>query len=269
MLLRSKLLLGLFGLALAVSATTVFAVSFSDEANAKRFGFSSSKKENSSSETGSAEKSKHGDDAGEGASEDSGFSFKPRKPSGEDDEGEKDAAQSSPPEENVTADKQNNQSGTSAVADNESVAKTKTKAKTKARRAPNPLAAAHPGMDVVVCEAGCANKSEVQEAVYMQPSPVKVAELKPSSTASTNGANEGEILCLGGCYDTPKAYRSAVPGANVAGQWMTSVVPTSAKPSSGSGEWMRRIDEGRKSPQPAVNVPTPSNAAPPAKAETN
>ncbi|MFV0367775.1 MAG: hypothetical protein ACK5KM_04895 [Hyphomicrobiaceae bacterium] len=267
MLLRSKLLLGLFGLALAVSATTVFAVSFSDEANAKRFGFSSSKKENSSSETGSAEKSKHGDDSGEGASEGSGFSFKPRKPSGEDDEGEKDAAQSSPPEENVTADKQNNQSGSSAVAANESVAK--TKAKPKAQRAPNPLAAAHPGMDVVVCEAGCANESEVQEAVYMQPTSVKVAELKPSSTAPVNGANEGEILCLGGCYDTPKAYRSAVPGANVAGQWMTSVVPTSAKPSSGSGEWMRRIDEGRKSPQPAVNVPTPSNVAPPAKAETN
>lgn len=119
---------------------------------------------------------------------------------------------------------------------------------------PHPLAAAHPGMDVVVCEGGC---NEVPaEIVYMQPTTFKpkTAEEKAAEkagkkvAADTTGARE--IVCVGGCYDTPRIYAGADPRGMVAsplGEWMTTVTPTSATPvkPGGSGEWMRKIDDTR------------------------
>lgn len=128
----------------------------------------------------------------------------------------------------------------------------------------HPLAAAHPGMDVVVCEGGC---NEVPaEIVFMQPttfkpksaeqiaaekaaklSLVKGAKVVAASAPGTPASND--IVCLGGCYDTPRNYvaalsRDAQPVA--LGEWMTSVTPTSATPAKpGSGDWMRKIDSTR------------------------
>ena len=121
-------------------------------------------------------------------------------------------------------------------------------------RAPNPIAAAQPNMDVVVCEAGCTNASETQEAVYVQPTTASdrvatISEVTPNSAGqpASNVNRENTIVCLGGCYDTPKSYPSALANANVsAGSWTANVVPTNAKSTdTGSGDWMRRIDAGR------------------------
>lgn len=119
----------------------------------------------------------------------------------------------------------------------------------------HPLAAAQPGMDVIVCEAGCTNASEMPNVVYSQPTTARtatssVAEMQPNSTATAAEQDpmKDMIVCLGGCYDTPKFYRSALVSPDrTAGSWTATVVPTSAKPDdAGSGEWMRRIDERRK-----------------------
>ena len=240
MFLRSRFFLGLLGLALVISATTVFAVSFSNEASAKKFRLSFSKSK-SSSISRAARNSRR------------------------DDEDEKNTAQSASSDEKVAAENQEEASGSAKPKDIFAA-----NIEVKKERAPNPLAAAHPGMDVIVCEAGCTNKNEVQEAVYMQPATVKVAELQPSAAGQENQSNDGEILCMGGCYDTPKVYRSAVPNASLSGEWKTNVVPTSAAPKTGSGEWMRRIDASQKSSQPAIiNEPEKAKPAPPAKVQTN
>lgn len=129
---------------------------------------------------------------------------------------------------------------------------------------PHPLAAAHPGMDVVVCEGGC---NEVPaEIVFMRPTTYKpkTAEQLAAEKAAQSGARKGQkiippsapgtpaskdIVCLGGCYDTPGIYtastsREMQPVA--LGEWMTSVTPTSATPAKpGSGDWMRKIDAAR------------------------
>ena len=115
---------------------------------------------------------------------------------------------------------------------------------------PHPLAAAHPGMDVVVCEGGC---NEVPaEIVYMQPTTFKpkTAEEKAAEKAGKSLTNTRDIVCVGGCYDTPRQYAGADPrgmGASPLGEWMTTVTPTSATPvkPGGSGEWMRKIDDTR------------------------
>lgn len=115
---------------------------------------------------------------------------------------------------------------------------------------PHPLAAAHPGMDVVVCEGGC---NEVPaEIVYMQPTTFKpkTAEEKAAEKAGKSLTNTRDIVCVGGCYDTPRQYAGADPRGMVAsplGEWMTTVTPTSATPvkPGGSGEWMRKIDDTR------------------------
>lgn len=135
------------------------------------------------------------------------------------------------------------------------------KAQAAKPRDKHPLAASQPDMDVTVCEAGCSNSKETQGVVYVQPTTASNAaktsgELKPTSTSAPAAGQDpmkDMIVCLGGCYDTPKAYRSTLVAADAvvpAGQWTTTVVPLNAKSgTSGTGEWMRRIDSSRPSPE--------------------
>lgn len=109
---------------------------------------------------------------------------------------------------------------------------------------PHPLAAAHPGMDVTVCEAGCTG--DRVEIVYMQPTTQKPAEqadaaATPAQGDGTSAAKTMDIVCTGGCYDTPRVIRAAGTVAGRGGDWISSVTPTSAT-GSGSGAWMKRID---------------------------
>jgi len=122
---------------------------------------------------------------------------------------------------------------------------------------PHPLAAAHPGMDVVVCEAGCSG--DQAEIVYMQSTTYEPADADAASTgkdgppaAATNSVAKGkgtEIVCIGGCYDTPRLYAAArtSPGFvdSASSDWISTVTPTSAA-GSGSGAWMKRIDAVRE-----------------------
>lgn len=108
---------------------------------------------------------------------------------------------------------------------------------------PHPLAAPHKGMDVTVCEAGCTN--EKQQIVYVQPTTaskeVATSEMKPNSSSGAAAASKDAIICMGGCYDTPKSYASSLASAAPTAQIESSVKPTSAR----SGDWMRRIDKSR------------------------
>lgn len=112
----------------------------------------------------------------------------------------------------------------------------------------HPLAAAHPGMDVVVCDAGCNNGPA--EIIYMQPSTKKVevttvGEMQQTAGTATPAGNAMQIVCIGGCYDMPKVFSAAPSHASPIGDWTTGV-PASAPPlRAGSGDWMRKIDATR------------------------
>ena len=112
----------------------------------------------------------------------------------------------------------------------------------------HPLAAAHPGMDVVVCDAGCNNAPA--EIIYMQPSTKKVevttvGEMQQTAGTATPAGNAMQIVCIGGCYDMPKVFSAAPSHASPIGDWATGV-PASAPPlRAGSGDWMRKIDATR------------------------
>lgn len=157
----------------------------------------------------------------------------------------------------VTAESKKAESTKPAAADAQRTTSVYDKPRPKrAPRKPHPLAAAQPDRDVVVCEAGCSNANETPEVVYSQPVSKQkqitaVNELNPSSAGKAGAANStvNMIVCLGGCYDTPKVYPAAIDAGNVAaGSWAASVVPTNAKPSdTGSGDWTRRIDTDRDS----------------------
>lgn len=116
----------------------------------------------------------------------------------------------------------------------------------------HPLAAALPGMDVTVCEAGCPSVNEQPHVTYVQPS--NAATAKPGSKVEPTAASDPSkemIQCVAGCYTTPRTYQSAAATAAAVaseGHWTATVTPASS--GTGSGEWMRRID-GSREPAPA------------------
>lgn len=263
MLRLSRSSLGPFGLVFAVSAAAILLVSTPDEASAKgfRFSFSKNKSHDSShTDSGAPKHREHGDeDAAPAAGSDGpAFSVRPKGSYSSDDD-----------EKNETGSAQMKDEPASETADDKSspaVEPAATTAEEKSTPAPaasrtiasknkpkpvkqHPLAAAHPGMDVVVCEGGCTNAKEAPEAVYVQPTTAStvttVSEVKPtSSQVSAQDPMKDMIICLGGCYDTPKIYRSPMAVADVvATGWTATVVPLNAQPAgTGSGAWMRRID---------------------------
>lgn len=142
----------------------------------------------------------------------------------------------------------------------DAIARLKTAAKGR-QREPHPLAAALPGMDVIVCEAGCPSAGEQPQVSYAQPTTSAggkpAGEMQPASGDAVAGeAARSMINCMAGCYDTPRSYRSAFAtmDTTTAGGWSTTVVPTNAGKGSGSGNWMRRIDASRGEPQGRVSA---------------
>ncbi|MFN3868449.1 MAG: hypothetical protein ACK4MF_05220, partial [Hyphomicrobiaceae bacterium] len=113
----------------------------------------------------------------------------------------------------------------------------------------HPLAAAHPGMDVVICDAGCNNAPS--EIIYMQPSTKKVevttvGEMQQTAGTATPAGDATQIVCIGGCYDMPKVFSAAPSQAALIGDWTTGVSAGAPPPlRAGSGDWMRRIDATR------------------------
>ncbi|MCB1503736.1 MAG: hypothetical protein KDJ47_02060 [Hyphomicrobiaceae bacterium] len=115
----------------------------------------------------------------------------------------------------------------------------------------HPLAAALPGMDVIVCEAGCPSVNEQPQVTYVQPTTLKdassTAELKPAAGSAADPSKE-MIECLAGCYDTPRSYPTAAATASAVasgGHWTATVTPTNSSAQPTSGDWMRRIDNSR------------------------
>lgn len=75
--------------------------------------------------------------------------------------------------------------------------------------APHPLAALYPGMDVVVCEAGCPDRKG-PEVVFahthvlpdrgMDAAEAREGYMVPTSSDDTAVPAESGVLCIGGCY---------------------------------------------------------------------
>ncbi|MDQ8698303.1 hypothetical protein [Hyphomicrobium sp. LHD-15] len=85
---------------------------------------------------------------------------------------------------------------------------------------PHPLAAAYPGMDVVVCEAGCPATGN-PEIVFLRQHAV-------STTASSKEAAPKSAACLGGCYSGISGMIE--PETSAAGEWMATTVQAPPPP---------------------------------------
>ena len=218
------------------------------DAEARKFrGFGSSKKWSSSSKK---TKKKDADDDGE-----SGGSWgRVRVPGwrgGDDDDDARAAKKKSPEDELAPApdDYYTKRAKALLAAD---------KAAHDAK--PHPLAKGFPDKFVVVCEAGCPNRTEGQ-IVDMQPRPKKTVKIESTMvpTASSSGraksaALQDGIVCMAGCYNGMKTSytgRAAAAAGAVAGYedtWMTTVsnhtadAPVSPETKSESGSWLTARD---------------------------
>lgn len=85
----------------------------------------------------------------------------------------------------------------------------------KARIAkPHPLAASYPGMDIVVCEAGC--RDQGTGVVFMRKQVTttesREAMMVPTSDTASLGAYAGsDVTCIAGCYGETGAAGSPPP----------------------------------------------------------
>lgn len=95
----------------------------------------------------------------------------------------------------------------------------------------HPLAAAHPGFDVVVCEAGCP-VGQTPEIVFARreterEKAITQGEMVPTSSgagAKPGDVEESNLACIAGCYDKT----AAVDMREEASAWSASVVPAAA-----------------------------------------
>lgn len=233
----------LLGSTLAVCAAALLVTSLPDRADAGKFGRMFHKSDSGApkhhdANSSSTAKHQDGEDASAGKHETSedassgGLSLRPSvKLKGGDTSAEK------PEAENAA----NGPTRAASTAAPEQAGESKKKV--VKQKEPHPLAAPHKGMDVVVCEAGCEN--EKQQVVYVQPTTASrdtvASEMQPNSSNGAAAAAKDAIICMGGCYDTPKSYASTLASATPAAQVNSSLKPTSAR----SGDWMRRIDNSR------------------------
>lgn len=79
---------------------------------------------------------------------------------------------------------------------------------------PHPLAAAYPGMDVVVCEAGCPAHGDA-EIVFLRSQVISTAEGPSGAEALSKSP-----ACIGGCY--AEVASTLLPEASPIGEWQTT-----------------------------------------------
>lgn len=105
---------------------------------------------------------------------------------------------------------------------------------------PHPLAAAYPGKEVVVCEAGCRQQS-APHVVHLHPRiPATMDEsegvMVPMSSGEGRALPLGEVACVAGCYGAaepavvhvapePEPAPALEPEPARAGSWPTSLAP--------------------------------------------
>jgi hypothetical protein len=68
---------------------------------------------------------------------------------------------------------------------------------------PHPLAASHPGKEIVVCEAGCEGRAP--QVVFLRPEIPETVEtgesvMIPTSTSDGRAVPLDEVACIAGCY---------------------------------------------------------------------
>lgn len=98
---------------------------------------------------------------------------------------------------------------------------------------PHPLAAQYPGMDVVVCEAGCP-EGDGAHIVFIRRSFVatNATETRTEGMMQTTSGSDTPLpdatstgaTCVAGCYDRTASIEPPVEAAPV-GTWSTSVAP--------------------------------------------
>lgn len=84
---------------------------------------------------------------------------------------------------------------------------------------PHPLAALYPGMDIVVCEAGCPGPSKAR-VVFVRARAVateqREAMMVPTSgTSSLEGGATADVACIAGCYGEPTGETAPAAGMRV------------------------------------------------------
>ncbi len=94
---------------------------------------------------------------------------------------------------------------------------------------PHPLAASFPGMDIVVCEAGCPEGSGahvVFKRRHVVPTETQVGMMVPTSGRydEASAVSSGSVACVAGCYDQTASVDAAPePAAPAVGNWATTV----------------------------------------------
>lgn len=102
------------------------------------------------------------------------------------------------------------------------------KAEKAAGREPHPLAASYPGMDIVVCEAGCRDRRGAHVVFARRPVAVTEASegtMVPTSASGAPALSLAGAACIGGCYDD-----SAGPGLPVLARRPVPVQPMTLPP---------------------------------------
>lgn len=97
---------------------------------------------------------------------------------------------------------------------------------------PHPLAAQYPGMDVVVCEAGCPEGNGAH-IVFLRKTFVATQAtetqtegmLQPTSGSDLPGDPSTEVACVAGCYDRTARVE---PPEVLVGTWNTTIAPAPA-----------------------------------------
>jgi hypothetical protein len=98
---------------------------------------------------------------------------------------------------------------------------------------PHPLAVPYPGMDVVVCEAGCARDGH-PEIVFLRRYFVSAASESGRASPSTSGTTKAQAkapaaspaktpACVGGCYSGVASLMVPVSEVSEIGEWSTTV----------------------------------------------
>lgn len=135
---------------------------------------------------------------------------------------------------------------------------------------PHPLAAAHPGQNVVVCIAGCPKGRETIVHIGRQAASAEGSGGLVATAASAVAPDTGpqQIVCLAGCYSGPKAYKAYAPGidrsadtASASGNPLPTLVSLPAKP-VGSSQTTAAADDGEpRSRRPRLPVAAAAKAS--------
>lgn len=106
---------------------------------------------------------------------------------------------------------------------------------------PHPLAATYPGKEIVVCEAGCPERTP--QVVFIRPEIPKTVEasegvMVPTASSDGRAVPTDQVACVAGCYGAEPAVPAATPIVSHEG-----TQPNLLRPSISIDEWTPPLRE--------------------------